>query len=119
MPRRRGLQRAARLRSCIFANLRERLRPKADGRRDDVRADCVSRGLEHACDAFSLLPDRRGVDVESFAPHNANLTLERKVIQMLADGDIDREVECVATTSRQTQKSRSELRSCYRRRESA
>ena len=52
--------------------------------------------LQHRGEGLDLIPERLGRDVQPLAPHHPGLALQRQVIAVLADRDLDRELRSVA-----------------------
>ena len=52
--------------------------------------------LQHGGQGLDLIPERLGLDVQPLAPHHPGLALQRQVIAVLADRDLDRELRSVA-----------------------
>ena len=54
------------------------------------------RRRQHRGRGLELIPQCLGIDRQPLPPHHARLTLQREVVQVLADGDLDRELRRVA-----------------------
>ncbi|MDB4991430.1 MAG: hypothetical protein JWN04_6608, partial [Myxococcaceae bacterium] len=54
-------------------------------------------------ETLALFPERARVDVEALATHDADLALERGVVEVFGDRRLDREVDGVAPATGQAQ----------------
>src|SRR5439155_25335613 len=84
-------------RSIVLAEKRpRRLVGEEHGLVEQLGAEAVVRRPEHTSERFDLVVESLRIDDETFAPHDADLALERKVVGILRYRDGDREREAVA-----------------------